>query len=284
MDTPKITTIQSAEELFDLEKKGRLNGFYNIMNDRDYHMGPGLSQSILKKILKSPAHCKAAMESQDEPTAAMRFGSAVHCKLLEPHKFSQRYVVDNVNGSTKEGKLTLASYKGQGLIRLKSDEMLEITAMERVWNDSLAKKIADQSVKELAMYWYWNGILCRAKPDLLDFEKEATCDLKTTPDARGQEFAKSVANFGYHFQDAFYRQGLRALTGKRFLSNWIAIEKTRPYGLIIHSPDEPTKEEGEKLVSEAFCDYYSIVKGDGVWPGYPDDIQTLSLPTWGYSR
>jgi hypothetical protein len=48
-------------------------GFYR-KSHQDYHAGPGLSQSMIKALLRSPAHAKVPVEE----TPAMRFGRAFH--------------------------------------------------------------------------------------------------------------------------------------------------------------------------------------------------------------
>ena len=63
-------------------------GFYRIPH-QDYHAGAGLSQSMIKALLRSPAHAKVPVEE----TPAMRFGRAFDTGVLEPHLFDEEYVI-----------------------------------------------------------------------------------------------------------------------------------------------------------------------------------------------
>jgi hypothetical protein len=51
--------------------------------DHSYRREPGLNQSSLKKILKSPAHYKSALEDKFIPSPAMEIGTALHCLVLD---------------------------------------------------------------------------------------------------------------------------------------------------------------------------------------------------------
>lgn len=70
--------------------------FFHLSND-EYHGGVGVNKSLLDIVAHSPAHAKYAMdnraENDNEPTPAQVLGSAFHALALEPHVFSDRYVV-----------------------------------------------------------------------------------------------------------------------------------------------------------------------------------------------
>lgn len=61
----------------------------------EYRTLPGLNFSGLKHLAVSPLrywyHCVNPDRPADEPTPQMRFGSAVHCAVLEPDEFGKRY-------------------------------------------------------------------------------------------------------------------------------------------------------------------------------------------------
>ena len=61
----------------------------------DYFAAPGLSNSGMKDLAVSPMrYWHLHLNPQrpvDEPTPAMRFGSALHCAVLEPREFGKRY-------------------------------------------------------------------------------------------------------------------------------------------------------------------------------------------------
>lgn len=64
-----------------------------------------LSFSSLSAFAVSPRAFIAYKLKERKETKAMRLGTAVHCLVLEPEKFRERYIVaKTVNGATKEGK------------------------------------------------------------------------------------------------------------------------------------------------------------------------------------
>jgi len=84
-----------------------LNRHVNFdMAAEKYHAVDALSKSMMSKILKSPAHYRAALEEHQEPSKAMQMGTAIHTAVLEPHLYSQVVAVvpPDIDGRTKEGK------------------------------------------------------------------------------------------------------------------------------------------------------------------------------------
>lgn len=65
---------------------------------QEYAATPGLSNSMMKDLAISPLRFwhkwVRADRTQDEPTPEMRFGSALHCAVLEPNEFLNRYACE----------------------------------------------------------------------------------------------------------------------------------------------------------------------------------------------
>lgn len=134
---------------------------------------------------------------------------------------------------------------------------------------------------EKSVYWIdaTTGVLCRCRPDWWR-DDNLIVDLKTTEDASPEGFARSIAKFRYDVQDAFYTDGVQQATGKRpkaFV--FIAVEKKPPYGVGVYVLDAETKDLGRAQYQHDLRVYAECVRS-GVWPGYGDKIQTISLPGW----
>lgn len=130
---------------------------------------------------------------------------------------------------------------------------------------------------------YWNdaitGVLCRCRPDWWR-DDNVIVDLKTTEDASPEGFAKSMANYRYDVQAAYYLDGVQQATGKRpkaFV--FIAVEKKPPYGVGVYVLDSDSLELGRAQYQNDLRIYAECVR-TGEWPGYGDKIQTISLPAW----
>jgi RecB family exonuclease len=78
-----------------------------MTSNADYHADPAVSASHIKAVMQSPYHYWSRFLNPQrpvvEPTAAMRFGSLVHCVVLEPDEVSKRYGVCGPR-NTKAGK------------------------------------------------------------------------------------------------------------------------------------------------------------------------------------
>ena len=72
-------------------------GLFAGISNAAYHAGDGISKSGLDLIARSPLHYFAKYRSpdreRDEPTEAMKLGTAVHSAVLEPESFASDYIV-----------------------------------------------------------------------------------------------------------------------------------------------------------------------------------------------
>lgn len=150
---------------------------------------------------------------------------------------------------------------------------------------------------------------------ILHHVKDIIGDLKTTEDASPEGFAKSIANWRYDVQHAYYMDGTRLALeqgkcnppqeGKAELSVYwtdpvtgvlcrcrpdfwrgypkhfafIAVEKKPPYAVGVYVLDSEGVEIGRAQYQHDLRVYAECVR-TGVWPGYGDKIQTISLPAW----
>lgn len=134
---------------------------------------------------------------------------------------------------------------------------------------------------EKSVYWIdpTTGVLCRCRPDWWR-DDWIIPDLKTTDDASPEGFAKSIANWRYDVQAAFYMDGIEQATGKRPKSFvFIAVEKKPPYGVGVYVLDSDSLELGRAQYQHDLRIYAECLR-TGEWPGYGDKIQTISLPAW----
>lgn len=134
---------------------------------------------------------------------------------------------------------------------------------------------------EKSVYWIdaTTGVLCRCRPDWWR-DDNVIVDLKTTEDASPEGFAKSIANWRYDVQAAYYLDGVQQATGKRpkaFV--FIAVEKKPPYGVGVYVLDSESLDLGRAQYQHDLRVYAECVRS-GEWPGYGDKIQTISLPGW----
>ena len=247
------------------------------MDIADYHAHPALGSSRLRELLKSPAHFRANMRRETE---ALALGSLVHTLVLEPHTFSERYlVVPKIDGRTKEGKAAKATLASDPRIAVDGEAMAEASACATsIMGHRVYQQIRDAQV-EHTVFWTdaETGIECKARFDVLG---PLLVDLKTTRDASPKGFQRAIATYGYHIQAAHYMAGAIAngMQPKGFL--FACVETSPPYLPAGYLLGNPTLEQGERDRRAALLTYAQCLREDR-WPGYNDDrIEVIDLPNW----
>jgi hypothetical protein len=138
---------------------------------------------------------------------------------------------------------------------------------------------------EQSLFWQDYGVTVwrRARLDWLpaiDERRLIVADYKTTACAALPAITRSVANFGYHQQAAWYLDGVRELLpGSDPAFVFVFQEKTPPYLITVCQLDDIAERAGRQrnaLAIERFRDCTE----SGIWPGYSQDIELISLPAW----
>lgn len=134
---------------------------------------------------------------------------------------------------------------------------------------------------EQSVYWIdpETGVLCRCRPDWWR-DDDLLVDLKTTEDASPEGFAKSIANWRYDVQDAYYQDGVKLATGRTprgFV--FIAVEKKPPYAVAVYRLDDESRDLG-RAQYRADLNRYAECMTSGNWPGYSGRIEPISVPAW----
>lgn len=143
---------------------------------------------------------------------------------------------------------------------------------------------------ERSVYWIdeATGELCRCRPDFWR-EDDIVVDLKTTEDASPEGFAKSIANWSYDTQAAFYHDGCAAVGRPLRAFVFLAVEKSarvvegQPLGVAVYQLDEAGRELGRAMY-RADLATYAQCKATNKWPCYSDKLETISLPQWHMNR
>lgn len=253
------------------------------MSAEDYHSVRAASSSRLKEIMRSPAHLKH-MDEKGKTSAAFAVGEAFHTAVLEPERFYSEFVqAPDIDKRTKEGKAAWQQFVDAtpGMTVLSYDDMLTVTGMARgIARSSTASDLINSRIEtELSLFWTQFGIKCKARIDAYSLENRCLIDLKSTQDASSDQFSRSISNFGYHIQAAWYIDVARAAGMQVDTMVFIAVEKTAPYGVGCYILDDEAIEVGRiKLVGALAL--LGACEETNNWPSYETAIQTLSLPRW----
>lgn len=274
----------------------------NNMTNEAYHADKlRIGKSGLDLIHKSPAHYYAKYLDPnrvwEEPTPALAFGSALHVAVFEPTEFTKRFVIaPEINRRTSAGKEEyeqfLKNNKGKTII---TDEVFQhVQKMkEKVYEHPSAAVLLESGIAEKVFHWNWEGdddegnpimVRCKIKPDWLS-HNGFVVDLKSTEDASPQGFGKSVWNYRYHVQGAFYSEGMAYCNDGEFPRGFIfiAVEKSPPYAVALYYLTPEHMEIGRSEYIKDLRVYHKCLQTNE-WPAYGDGVIAVQLPGWAINK
>jgi hypothetical protein len=234
---------------------------------------------------KTPLHFKHQQTAPRVETKALILGSAIHCATLEPESFDERYVVapEGVGKQSKADKAIWAELDASGKIALSFDDGEQVMSVAHsVLAHKTASRLLTNGNAEVAVFGEMDGLNVKCKCDYLR-ENVAIIDLKTTEDASEKGFMKSVLNYGYHQQAAFYMDCLQSIGSPVEAFVFIVVEKSAPYAVGIYELDDTYIEMGRELNRRAMNTYRECLE-TGNWYGYSTNIELLSPPAWAIKQ
>lgn len=261
-----------------------IDGIYDEITNEEYHGMPWcISKTGLDKIHQSPAHYKAFVENPPKPTPAMQFGTAVHMAILEPELFKEKYVEDpGLDRRTKAGKAEYEQLTANGVTVLSKDDWAAIQGMrESAMANDIVRKWVENGYAEMTGIKTLDklGVAVKVRPDLWVPNDGVIVDIKTTYDARPEQFGRAAWNFRYHVQAALYLDMWREIGKRADEFFFVAIEKDPPYALVIYETESDIIKAGRGEYVEDLSLYAWCVEHDE-WPAYPNVPVKLQLPRW----
>jgi exodeoxyribonuclease VIII len=267
-------------------------GIHALTNE-DYHAAPGISKTGLWTIhTKTPFHFRYG---ERKSSSFFDLGSAAHTAVLEPVKldFTIMCGPDDRRGNKWKDAQERAAHEGLTLLTGPDYDRL-YRIRDSADKNATLRALRPGLVVEQSGFAIdpETGVLCRCRPDGYQPSSGIILDLKTTTDGGASAFARSVANFGYHVQDAFYsgvwQQAL--ISGVEHFDNtiptvygfvFVVVETTAPYVTSTYELDPSAVDEGRAIYRAALARYAECARTD-VWPAYPDEPEPLKLPRWAH--
>jgi hypothetical protein len=266
-------------------------GLYPGVTNDCYQQWNAASAHRLSLLARSPAHLRWFLDHPEEPTPSLIVGGAFHALCLQPDVFGSQYAVaPECDRRTKEGKATwetfCAAAAGRTVIK-EQDADLCTAMMVAVHKHPTAGELlrAPGPVEVSALWWHRLNDdppmpqLCKLRADKLAPEHSSIVDLKTTDDASPDGFERSILKYGYHRQAAMYLHGMAALGTPYDHFVFVCVEKDAPHAVGVYRLDDEAVEAGWAECEELLAKYAECCRTN-TWPGYPDDVQTISLPDW----
>ena len=266
------------------------------ISNAEYHALPGISASRLKVFLRDPREYWYQFLSGQfypEAKAEFDFGSAVHSIALEKDRSGIIEIPDSVlsaSGSRAGNAWKSFAAENSDKILLKTKDYRRVLdCVDSLANHPVANHYlsAIGSVEIERTYSVIDDTLdlsLRCKPDKLfpvSDELATVIDLKTTAvGTRPKQFARSVANFGYHVQEYFYRRVLRAcdIEVDRFV--FIAVSTEPPYTVDCYSLSAEFLRLAETSVENALEDLAERTRENRWYPLSFQSIVELGPPNF----
>ena len=278
----------------------QLLGLVRGLPNAQYHRGPGLSNSGLKALRRSPFHYQArhllpwpewlADSTDSDGSSALFAGTLAHCATLEPEAFAQRYAV-GPEGVSKNSKVW-HSFAAEAAPRqvIGAQQYARAQAQAAALRSlAVVAEILDGGECEVSGYWRdpATGVLCRCRPDCAnasfgwsDAPQAVLLDVKTTTDASRAAVRNTVARYGYHHQADWYTCGYELASGVPVAGFIFAfVESEYPFACSVVELDGRALEVAHQENREALA-VYAQCERTGLWPGYPTEVETVGLPRW----
>ena len=233
-----------------------------------------MSASSAARILEDIELWKHEKENPKPDTKATAFGSALHCKLLEPEKFDEQFIIAHdapVNPKTGEAygrtskmyqswlaEMQLAAGKKKIIL---PEEAVELELMEKEYKPVIDNLVAAGKKNGLQLK-------CERKVEWVDRETGQPCigymdaeiggvviDLKTTAEM-GENKLHRKCQDSYFMQGAVYAEALKVIDKvERPLVLFVFLRSKPPYSIYTVTMTEKAMELGLKAFRKAIRKY-----------------------------
>jgi exodeoxyribonuclease VIII len=244
------------------------------MPDALYRAEPGVSQSTLKALARSPAHYQHALTAKRKHSEAMLIGSIVHHLALTPLA-PEFWAIkpEGIDLRTKGGKAWAASVGDADIID---------TEQEDACHNAVAALLSHPDWKmpahtEVSLFAEIEGVQCKGRLDAL--HDGWIYDIKTTQDARPSAFLRQAYSLAYHVQAAMYLELARlcGLEPKGFV--FFAVEVEPPNGCVAYPVSADALSAGHREMVR-LLHLHKHCTETGEWPAYDPAPVMLTLPAW----
>lgn len=279
------------------------NGIHYITND-EYHKDYAISRSSLWELKKSPWHFKNRTKLTYNP--AFKLGELVHCLVLEPATFNDRYIVKPE--SLIAPKLFLLKDVGREAYDVQKKYREQVIESNKLLEDDFLNAVRDREVITQELYQQAHemadsamsntiaaslftvcnhveasifftheptGIQCKVRPDA--WKNGVVTDLKTVKDGEYNAFQKSCINYGYFLQAAMIKKALESLDMQLDEFIFFCIEKSPGYPCVFYVVDDEAMDYGMNQFNELMFLYKECLMDD-CWPTY--DSKVLTIPNY----
>ena len=243
--------------------------------ERAYRADDALNFHKLAQFHRDPKAFREGFFTDDSETDAMRFGTALHCKLLTPSEYASSIAIFNppVNPKTDEpyGATTKTYVEARNTFLAANStktiiSMSDAILIEKLTNEfrlhPIAPKlfqgftVSEQTVRGELKTTLGNLVQVKGRIDA--YTASGLIDIKTTAtldDASGRDrFRYTIYDYKYLVQLAFYHRILTDCYGAPFVPCWLVVfEKTPPNRVAVYAPTREVIERARQTVDSWLC-------------------------------
>jgi len=253
-------------------------GIHQNVPPEIYHGWPAYGSSDLKAMREGPPAMVPFRRSQaSNATGAMALGTACHMAVLEPARFETTYVFkpEDMSFATKEGKAWKALHAEREILtHLQAESARGIVAAFQ----SKAEAVRSLRGAEIEVSVLWQdpcGVMLKGRPDWI--KDGITYDLKISRFAQERSIPFRAWADGWMHQAAHYRTGLELLGEKIAACRLVVVNPKPPHSVYLI---ELKRNDLDYLALENAAAVRRIADCErtGVWPGTPDEWESIDLP------
>lgn len=252
---------------------------------------------LVRKSTRLYEH-RVILGNAEPESKALRIGRALHVEVLQPELVEHLLVsTPKFNLRSNAGKDQLRTWRADlspDAIVLSHGERETVRRMaEALRSDPLAAPLLERDgATELPLEWVdpETGLPCKCMLDkyfeTLDGRAARVLDLKSSIDPTEDAFAKAVAKFGYHRQDAMYRDAAQRYAGgrpTRFI--FIVVRNAPPYEVAVYDLDDDAVNLGRHQIRAALSKlarHSTLGQWRDSWQGAGSKPNTISLPKYAF--
>jgi exodeoxyribonuclease VIII len=279
--------------------RGVTGEFMPLLSYEEYEKVPAVRSTTLKYALTSLAHYQAKRDSPSKETEALLMGKLLHMAVLEPGDFHTRkgihIIPRGLDLRGKEGRAWKeeAKLRDPSGIPVKQERWEQIDGMRT----SLYRNVpwfTTWKLRSLVEVSAWtlhaaSNMKIKCRFDMLASDHDgrpSIVDLKTTGfgGAAPDPFGRQAFNLRYDIQDVLYTDIYEQLTAIRPTFTWVVIEKEEPYAVACYVLGEEQMMKAREDYTAALMAISRHEDSGDEYPGYPKEIQTIVLPTFGANR
>lgn len=269
----------------------QIDSLINRLRNHETH----LSYSSLKAFRDSPTDFIQYKFRKKKTTDAMLFGSLVHCLILEPQEFENRYAVmddldicSQIGGAKPRGTNAYKEWKAVFMAEIGDKIIIPIDAYNIAKSISIgvrknrasARILNQLTEKEKAIRWFYKNFLFLG---FIDGEApKLICDIKTCKDANPKVFQRDIIKMWYHGQAAMYLTALE----RNIPYYIIAVDKKG--GISVHRLHKHLIEHGLQEYSDLLDSFNRCILMDGFeesyefYSDYHDGVFIMDKPAYMY--